>query len=124
MILQEINSTDVEIRTVYKKGYLKVGNNGLPYLQLVCTDCLVLVFDKDISLFENDLRVGCTFTAVVKKYGEIFNFKYFTGSGIVKRSINSKPIENSSTLNDGNWLEDAAGSSDPDVMNDAYWNID
>ncbi|MBK8746365.1 MAG: hypothetical protein IPM04_00510 [Saprospiraceae bacterium] len=24
----------------------------------------------------------------------------------------------------GNWLEDAAGSNDPEVMNDAYWNMD
>lgn len=39
-----------------------------------------------------------------------------------RSSKNSSQNENSDDSN--NWLEDAAGSDDPEMMNDAFWNMD
>ncbi|WP_158838314.1 hypothetical protein [Polaribacter sp. L3A8] len=31
---------------------------------------------------------------------------------------------NNYKYNESNWLEDAAGTDNPEVMNDVYWNLD
>ncbi|MBO3097683.1 hypothetical protein [Gelidibacter pelagius] len=52
-------------------------DNEYTTLKLKCTDCTVMVFNKDIKLFINISR-GHTFKALVKEWKEnIYNFKGF-----------------------------------------------
>ena len=75
----EIEVTVLEItygNTIVDKftGWDKVESTTL---KLKCTDCTVMVFNKDINLFRNISR-GYKFKAIVKEWKEnIYNFKKF-----------------------------------------------
>jgi len=75
-----------------------------------------LIFDK-----ENNIQVLSYSDEVIKElYG------YYLNESFPKREIKFKQRNNVSyeEYDSNDWLMDAAGSDDPEMMNDAYWNMD
>lgn len=83
-----------------------------------------IIIERDLS---KEIKENLELELDVNKEIILANLGYYTKLTIEKYQENQGSYDYECNYDDydsSNWLEDAAGTDDPEAMNDVYWNID
>jgi hypothetical protein len=122
--IKRINETTFEYTPIFEFVFYKFSE----YIQKINKD----KFEKNNKVKYNDVYNIFTPDLSDKEMMSLYGFyldesdDYLNNNELYDNDWydNDSYRNNDNYYNSNNWLEDAAGSDDPEMMNDAYWNMD